>query len=81
MDHLMGRRTDPAVIERDDGFVDPEFVSGYFTEFRNWGLLERSAMRSVRGRVLDVGCGAGRVALYLQRRGHDVVGIDVSHSP
>jgi SAM-dependent methyltransferase len=28
--------------------------------------------------VLDVGCGAGRVALYLQERGHEVVGIDVS---
>jgi SAM-dependent methyltransferase len=28
--------------------------------------------------VLDVGCGAGRVALYLQERGHKVVGIDLS---
>lgn len=35
-------------------------------------------MRSVRGRVLDVGCGAGRVTLHLQNRGLDVVGIDVS---
>ena len=35
-------------------------------------------MRFVRGRVLDVGCGAGRVSLHLQNRGFDVVGIDVS---
>jgi len=31
------------------------------------------------GAVLDLGCGTGRVALYLARRGHDVVGLD--HDP
>lgn len=35
-------------------------------------------MEYVRGRVLDVGCGAGRHALYLQERGFEVLGIDVS---
>jgi len=35
-------------------------------------------MRHVHGRVLDVGCGAGRVGLELQHRSHEVVGIDLS---
>ena len=35
-------------------------------------------MRLVKGRVLDVGCGAGRHSLYLQKKGFDVLGIDVS---
>ena len=35
-------------------------------------------MEFVNGRVLDVGCGAGRYSLYLQKKGFDVLGIDVS---
>ena len=38
----------------------------------------QQAMQFVRGRVLDVGLGAGRFALYLQEQDHEVVGIDVS---
>jgi SAM-dependent methyltransferase len=40
--------------------------------------VERKALRYARGRVLDVGCGAGRVALELQARGREVVAIDPS---
>lgn len=78
LDHLEGRHA-REVIERSDGYVD---VAGgpeaYFAPFRRWTAVERRAMRFVRGRVLDVGVGAGRVALYLQERGHEVVGIDNS---
>ena len=35
-------------------------------------------MEFVKGRVLDIGCGAGRHSLYLQNRGFDVLGIDNS---
>ncbi len=80
--HLLGDlvagRDVMEVVERDDGFVftgDPRY---YLAPFRAWWPQERRAMRLVRGRVLDVGCAAGRVGLHLQGRGHDVVGLDVS---
>ena len=72
---------DPAeIVERDDGFIAAgKFGTGlYFAPFRRWPAHQRRAMRFVRGRVLDVGCGAGRVCLHLQERGQDVVGIDIS---
>jgi SAM-dependent methyltransferase len=66
------------VVERDDGCVFTGDPSWYLAPFRRWWPQERRAMRFVRGRVLDLGCGAGRVSLHLQKRGLDVVGIDVS---
>ena len=78
LDHFEGRDA-VEVIERDDGSIG--ISSGprnYFEPPARWPSCERRALRLVRGRVLDVGCGAGRVALELQRRGHEVVGIDVS---
>jgi SAM-dependent methyltransferase len=75
----VGGGTVPEVYERDDGFVEvgagPEL---FLAEYRHWPSSERQAMRHARGRVIDVGCGAGRVALHLQGRGTDVVGLDVS---
>lgn len=53
-------------------------AANYFAPFRSWPAHQRQAMRLVRGRALDVGCGAGRVALHLQQRGQEVVAIDVA---
>jgi SAM-dependent methyltransferase len=71
-------RTAHEIMERDDGLVYCGDPRDYFAPYRRWPAVERRAMRFVRGRVLDVGCGAGRVALHLQERGHDVVAIDES---
>ena len=69
--------TDAEIVERDDGFIQGSTLS-YFAPVRRWATVERRALRFVRGRVLDVGVGAGRVALELQARGREVVAIDVS---
>lgn len=67
------------IVEHDDGFVGigagPHL---YFAEYDAWRQTERDAMNFVDGRVLDIGCGAGRFMRWLEARGHDVVGIDNS---
>jgi SAM-dependent methyltransferase len=66
------------IMERDDGLVYSGDPSDYFAPYARWPSLDKKAMRYVRGRVLDVGCGAGRLALHLQERGHEVIAIDSS---
>jgi SAM-dependent methyltransferase len=77
---LNGGGTPTEIVERDDGFVS---IAGsnaaYFADVRHWPAAERKAIRLARGRrALDVGCGAGRVALHLQEKGFDVTAIDNS---
>ncbi len=53
-------------------------VAYLFRDFEKMPKLEQKALELARGKVLDVGCGAGSHSLYLQQKGFDVTGIDVS---
>jgi len=65
-------------VERDDGYLDSMGAGMYFTRWWHWLPTERKALKLARGRVLDAGCGAGRHAIHLQRKGMDVTGLDNS---
>jgi len=69
--------TTPACIRRDDGYVAPApvYQDPYFSPPPP---AEQQVLRRLSGRVLDVGCGVGRHALWLQGQGLQVVGIDIS---
>jgi SAM-dependent methyltransferase len=77
-DYLNGRGGQE-INERDDGYIAVSaFSKAYFSEYEDWTLDEKKAMRYARGRVLDIGSGAGRHSLYLQGKGLEVLGIDNS---
>ncbi len=66
-------------VEREDGYINiDEGADQYFSEYKNWKKHEREAITYAKGRCLDLGCGAGRVMLYLQSKGLYALGIDSS---
>jgi SAM-dependent methyltransferase len=67
------------IVERDDGFIGlSRGPARYFSPYREWPAYEQEALRHVRGRVVDVGCGAGRHSIYLREQGYEVLPIDNS---
>ena len=76
LDHQNGKRAHPLVIRRDDDHTDAHSPGLYFAPepfAHEADLLER-----VEGRVLDVGCWAGRTVLWLQGQGVEATGGDLS---
>ncbi|APA66365.1 methyltransferase [Maribacter sp. 1_2014MBL_MicDiv] len=49
-----------------------------FRNFREMPKIEQKALKLSKGKVLDVGCGAGSHGLYLQEKGLLVTGLDAS---
>ncbi len=68
------------IVEREDGYIDTSRLGprNYFADYADWTEHQKRAIGYATGRVLDIGCGAGRHSLYLQQQGHDVLGTDNS---
>lgn len=75
--HKHGRADRLRVLSPD--FDEDEMpVDTLFRTFDAMPPLEQKALGHCRGRVLDIGAGAGCHALVLQERGLDVTAIDIS---
>ena len=58
---------------------DEMSVAYLFRSFDEMPLMEQIALKTSKGRILDVGCGAGSHSLYLQNElKQDVTAIDIS---
>ena len=81
LDCLNGKQASE-IVEREDGFFDVSSSLGgaryYFADYKDWHTREKLALRYARGNTIDIGCGAGRVSLYLQKKGLEVLGVDIS---
>lgn len=69
-------RVDGTLIVHQDGVRDD--VPAAFWLRQSFSPLEERALQLCRGRILDVGAGAGLHSLELQQRGQQVMAIDVS---
>ncbi len=49
-----------------------------FRSFNEMPKLEQKALQLSKGKIIDVGCGAGSHSLYLQKKNKEVFAIDVS---
>ncbi|GEC78898.1 class I SAM-dependent methyltransferase [Flavobacterium aquatile] len=65
--------TETNISEADD--MDVAYL---FRSYNEMPKLEQKALQLAKGKILDVGCGAGSHSLYLQENNFDVTAIDIS---
>ncbi|HCQ13051.1 methyltransferase domain-containing protein [Flavobacterium sp.] len=65
--------TETNISEADD--MDVNYL---FRSYNAMPKLEQKALQLSKGKILDVGCGAGSHSLYLQENNFDVTSIDIS---
>lgn len=65
--------TETNISESDD--MDVAYL---FRSYNEMPKLEQKALQLSKGKILDVGCGAGSHSLYLQENKFDVISIDIS---
>ncbi len=78
LDYLNGRHD--VFVEVDSTTLEMWTMPGetMFRSFSEMDDMERSALQLCRGKILDVGAGAGCHSLYLQRKNMDVDALDIS---
>ncbi|HZW77430.1 MAG TPA: methyltransferase domain-containing protein [Flavobacteriaceae bacterium] len=78
LDYFNGKYSEDILTETNISEEDVMPVPYLFRTYAEMPAVEQTALNMASGRVLDVGCGAGIHALYLQEKGLEVTAIDTS---
>ena len=78
LDYQTNNSPEDLITETSISEADEMSVAYLFRSYAEMPKLEQKALQLANGKVLDVGCGAGSHALYLQEKGFDVTAIDIS---
>jgi SAM-dependent methyltransferase len=79
LDYQTNNAPEDLITETSISEEDEMSVAYLFRSFSEMPLLEQKALQLAKGKVLDVGCGAGSHGLYLQNEQNlEVTAIDIS---
>ena len=79
LDYQTGNSPEDLITETSITEEDEMSVAYLFRSYKEMPALEKKALQLAKGKVLDVGCGAGSHSLYLQNEKKlEVTAIDIS---
>ena len=80
LDFQTNNNPENVITETTISEADEMQIEYMFRSYNDMPKLEKEALKLAKGKILDVGCGAGSHALYLKEKGFDVLPIDISEN-
>lgn len=78
LDFQTNNSPEDLITETNISEADEMSVDYLFRDYNDMPKLEKKALQLAKGKILDVGCGAGSHSLYLLEKGFEVTAIDIS---